>query len=293
MEVDLRLCRACWTVAQLPSCWARLRPPAAAPRAAPRCRCWAPHGRHLPLPLARPPAAAGRHSCRRRLLPRLLPAVAALGVLPWPGWPPAAALTEGCDALVTRETGRYNCSRTLQSCNNTARSFAKSTPKAFGLACAGWADASSGRSDGAAGSLPGCLSRALLALVPMRYPGCDAEAGCAAAGAWAAALSFSHPAGLRAEADFAATGRAVDAAGLLPFTTGARGLLPFCLAASRLARHSASCCSIFELIVERGCKASPREERNQTSVLNILNPCRPVICFRKACRGERMTNRGR
>lgn len=110
--------------------------------------------------------------------------------------------------------------------------------------------------------------------MPIRYPGCDAEAGCAAAGAWAAALSFSHPAGLRAEADFAATGRAVDAAGLLPFTTGARGLLPFCLAASRLARHSASCCSIFELIIERGCKASPHacEQTDQTGVLNILNP---------------------
>lgn len=117
-----------------------------------------------------------------------------------------------------------------------------------GRACAGRALDSSGRSEGAAGSLPACLSRALLALVPTRYPGCAAEAGGVAAGAWAVALSFSAPTKLRAVAAFSPVGRAADALGLLMFTTGARGLLPFCLAASRLARHSASCCSIFELI---------------------------------------------
>ena len=75
----------------------------------------------------------------------------------------------------------------------------------------------------------------------------------AVAGACTAAGSFSHPAGLRERPVFRPGARVAGGPSLLPFTTCSSGLLPACLVASRLARHSArACCLSMVLMATSG-----------------------------------------
>ena len=232
--------QTCWMAGnhQL-RCWGRRRSPVAAPPAGQQCPCWVQRGRRLPR-RRRLPAAAGRRPCRRA------PLLRAHGLCAAPLLGPQAAV-----APATRRScsGQHSCHPHRHTCLTISIK-----PRRRTWAGPGWAAEPSGRAAAGAGAdVPRCW----LDFVAVRYLGWPSEAAAAGAaavaGACTAAGSFSHPAGLRERPVFGPGARVAGGTSLLPFTTCSSGLLPACLVASRLARHSArACCLSMVLMATSG-----------------------------------------